>query len=275
MEESGVKPPHCICARRSTVSFPFRPRHAGAQNVPAPLDILHEDARLLVINKPADLVCHPTKGDEWSSLVGRVRLHLGPQAESHLINRLDRETSGIVVVARDLRTARAWRSVWELREVTKRYLAIVEGHVPSAEGVIEAPLGRDDASPVAIKDRVRPDGAAAVTAYRVLSTFVRDGAPFTHLEVVPRTGRKHQIRIHLAHLGHPIVGDKIYGPDERIYLDFVAGRMSAAQGARLRMANHALHAASLEATVDGGSFRFECAPPPPFQAFLPPAATTL
>ncbi len=234
-------------------------------------EIVHEDADLLVINKPADLVCHPTKGDEYSSLVSRVRLHLPPGAEAHLINRLDRETSGLVLVGKTPEAARAWRAIWERREVVKRYQAIVEGHLGPDQGRISAPLGKDESSPVAIKDCVRPDGAPSETDFRVLRRFERQGAPYTHLEVIPGSGRKHQIRIHLSHLGHPIVGDKIYGPDPQMYLDFVVGRLSAAQQARLRLANHALHAGTLEAECLGRAWRFHAPPPPEFLGFLQPA----
>src|SRR5688572_28798688 len=92
-------------------------------------DIIHEDADLLVINKPADLVCHPTKGDQYSSLISRVRLYLGPDAKPHLVNRLDRETSGVTVVAKHPEAAGELGKLWETRNVAKRYLAIVHGHV--------------------------------------------------------------------------------------------------------------------------------------------------
>ena len=125
-------------------------------------EILHEEDDLLVINKPAGLVCHPTKGDERSSLVGRIRLYLGADRPVHLINRLDRETSGVVVVGKSDEAARELRRLWENREVQKNYWAIVHGHVTESEGMIDAPLGSDDASEVAVKDCVRDDGAAAV-----------------------------------------------------------------------------------------------------------------
>ena len=126
-------------------------------------DIIHEDRELLVINKPAGLVCHPTKGDEYSSLISRVRLHLGPDSRPHLVNRLDRETSGVTMVAKDLATARELRRLWEQRQVEKDYLAIAHGHPPETHGVIDAPLGKDVQSRVVIKDCVRADGAAART----------------------------------------------------------------------------------------------------------------
>src|SRR5689334_59831 len=102
--------------------------------------VIHEDADLLVINKPAGLVCHPTKGDEFSSLISRVRLHLGPNCPPHLVNRLDRETSGIVLVAKSSDAAGELGRLWETRRVLKEYHAIVHGHVPIETATIEARL---------------------------------------------------------------------------------------------------------------------------------------
>src|SRR5258706_778813 len=117
-------------------------------------EIIHDDEDLLVINKPADLVCHPTKAGIYSSLISRVRLFLGT-AEAHLVNRLDRETSGIILVAKNLPVAVELRRLWEERLVKKEYLAIVHGHVAPSKGCIDAPLVRDEHSRVAIKDTVR------------------------------------------------------------------------------------------------------------------------
>jgi 23S rRNA pseudouridine1911/1915/1917 synthase len=206
------------------------------------LEVVHEDAELLVINKPAGLVCHPTKPDGYSSLISRVRDYLGPAALPHLINRLDRETSGLVVVAKDPTTARALRRPWENRQVQKHYLAIVHGHLRESQGVIDAPLGKDEQSRVATKNCVREDGASARTEFTLQRSFTRSEGTFSLVHVRPLTGRKHQIRIHLAHIGHPIVGDKLYGDDESIYLDFVHGTLSSTQRAKLVFPNHALHA---------------------------------
>jgi 23S rRNA pseudouridine1911/1915/1917 synthase len=230
------------------------------------LQVLHEDDHLLVVNKPADLVCHPTKDGPLSSLIARVRTHLGND-EGRLVNRLDRETSGVVLIAKGAGVAGELGRV-VAGPAVKTYWAIVHGHPAEARLRIVAPLGKDLDSPVAIKDCVRADGAAAETRVRVMRTFERDDEPFTLLEVTPLTGRKHQIRIHLAHAGFPIVGDKLYGSDELRYLRLVEHCLTDDDRRALRMSSHALHARALAFEWRGQAWRFEAAPSEEFQAFL-------
>jgi len=259
-------------------------------------DIIFEDGELLVINKPAGLVCHPTKNGELSSLIGRARLHLNNcrsrcesahssifekvqseltfAAAPHLVNRLDRETSGVVIIAKNPAVAGELGKILESRAVQKEYLAIVHGHVRAEHVLIDAPLGRDERSLVAIKDCVRSDGAAAQTDFFVEHRFFRPStlnfqpSTFSFLRITPRTGRKHQIRIHLAHLGHAIVGDKLYGGDEDLYLALVENRLTGAQRAKLIFENHALHARSIKFVWRGREMEFSCKPEVWFKEFI-------
>lgn len=230
--------------------------------------VLHEDDDLLVLHKPAGLVCHPTKGDAWSSLVSRVRLYLGTEGEPQMVHRLDRETSGVMIFAKTPEAALDLRNLWQSGMVTKEYQAIVHGHLAEEEGLVEFPLGKDEFSEIAIKDRVRPDGASARTRWWRVRCLHHPWGAFTLIRVRIDTGRKHQIRIHMAALGHPLVGDKLYGPDESLYLDFVHDRLTEDQCRQLLLPQQALHAARLWLPWKGEEREFRSNPEPPFLEFL-------
>lgn len=232
------------------------------------LDVVYEDDDMLVVDKPAGLVVHPSKTGEMSSVVGRTRLYLR-HSEGRLVNRLDRETSGLVLIAKSAPVASELGRLLAAGGMSKRYAAIVHGQLaPGTERRILAPLGKDERSPVFIKDCVRDDGAAAETHIRCVSVVTRAEGSFSLLEVTPITGRKHQIRIHLAHIAHPIVGDKLYGVDELIYLRLVAGRITDDDRSRLLLEYHALHAGSLQFTWRGRAWSFEAPVPRRLTAFL-------
>ncbi len=213
--------------------------------------ILHEDERLLVVDKPGDVVCHPSKHGPWSSLVGAAREHAG-LATVHLVFRLDRETSGVVVLAKEPRMARRLQMAMQERRVSKSYLAVLTGELADAVRV-DQPLGTDTASPVFMKSAVCAEGQASVTRFEPLAR----AAGFTLARVTTETGRKHQIRAHAQWLGHSIVGDKIYGPDARLYLEFIDGGWTPELEARLLMPRQALHCARIEFQAEATALAFE------------------
>jgi 23S rRNA pseudouridine1911/1915/1917 synthase len=202
--------------------------------------IRYEDDRLLVVDKPGDVVCHPSKAGPWSSLVGAVREYTGLETV-HLVFRLDRETSGIVVLAKEPRLASRLQRAMQERKVVKRYQAILVGAL-SESVTVDQPLGPDVSSPVFVKNAVRPDGQRSVTHF----VPVAQGGGFTLARVNLETGRKHQIRAHAQWLGYPVVGDKIYGPDARCYLEFIDHGFTPELAAKLLLPRQALHCWEIE-----------------------------
>ena len=213
--------------------------------------ILQNDDRLLVVNKPGLVVCHPSKHGPWSSLVGACREYLGVE-RLHMPSRLDRETSGVVVLAKDAALGSALQKAIQLREVSKTYLAILEGRL--AEPVtVEQPIGKDTGSEVVVRRWVTPDGAASTTAFEPIES---NGA-YTLVRIRPLTGRLHQIRVHAAWLGHPVAGDKLYGPDQRLFLEFIAEGFTRNLASKLPLRRQALHASQLEFRLESGTMTFD------------------
>jgi 23S rRNA pseudouridine1911/1915/1917 synthase len=225
-------------------AWPRRPKTQGPVRMITPGEvprwIVYEDERLLVVNKPGDVVCHPSKAGPWSSLVGALREYSGLPTV-HLVFRLDRETSGIVVLTKDAAMASRLQVAMQKRKVGKVYLAIVTGELREPV-TVNQPLGDDVHSVVFLKSAVTEDGQASVTHFTPLAS----SGGFTLVRVVTETGRKHQIRAHAQWLGHTLVGDKIYGPDARCYLEFIDHGWTENLARQLLLSRQALHCASID-----------------------------
>jgi 23S rRNA pseudouridine1911/1915/1917 synthase len=223
--------------------------------------IVYEDARLLVVSKPGDVVCHPSKAGPWSSLVGATREYT-QLPTMHLVFRLDRETSGVVVLAKDAEMASRLQTAMMKRKVGKKYFAILTGEL-AAPVTVDQPLGDDTASPVFVKSAVCAGGQPSVTHFTPVAT----GGGFTLVRVVTGTGRKHQIRAHAQWLGHNLVGDKIYGPDARCYLEFIDHGWTEGLAAKLLLPRQALHCAEIDLRPAGLEFDFSAPLPEDLQEF--------
>jgi 23S rRNA pseudouridine1911/1915/1917 synthase len=234
---------------------------------PIPLGILYEDEHLLVINKPAGMVVHPAPGHTSGTLVNALLARFPAWAELDwweseedeeeagadyprpgIVHRLDKDTSGLLIVAKSAGARSALQAQFQARQVEKVYLALVHGVPPAPAGLIDAPIGRDPRQRKRMA--VVAEGRPAVTAYRVLEPL----GEYALLEVMPKTGRTHQIRVHLAFIGHPVVGDEVYGR----------------RRSRLACPRQFLHAArlSFRHPVTGRPMEFSAPLPPDLQAVL-------
>jgi 23S rRNA pseudouridine1911/1915/1917 synthase len=239
------------------------------------------------VDKPPFLLTHPTKPDQrttlWKELRDLLAFEIANGGQVSIVNRLDRETSGLVLVAKTAAAARRFGLLMQEHRLHKEYLAIVWGWPEWETTIVDAPLtrqGKHQASAIWLKQMIHPDGAPAQTEFRVEQRFTRSTSPpspaasrlplpgqgedggegriniqkgncafsenkFALVRALPTTGRTHQIRVHLASLGHPVVGDKIYGPNEQLYLEFIETGWTPNLERQLLLPRHALHSAKL------------------------------
>ncbi len=195
------------------------PTTAIAQDIP--LTIVYEDAHLLVVNKEKGMVVHPAPGNPDGTLVNALLHHcgdslsgIGGEIRPGIVHRIDKDTSGLLVVAKDDATHVGLSAQMAEHSVERVYHAMVYGRFSRDEGFVEAPLGRskNDRKKMAVMREGEPHSKAAYTGYRIVNRFEK----FTEVECRLKTGRTHQIRVHLAHIGHPVAGDAVYGPRDVI-----------------------------------------------------------
>jgi 23S rRNA pseudouridine1911/1915/1917 synthase len=192
-----------------------REQSKNVEPIRAPLDVVYEDEYLLIVNKSRSMPTHPSKGNSLITLANAVAYYLGMPTVFRAINRLDRDTSGLVLIAKDAFSAGLLGKMMKNREITKKYTAVVSGVPNEKHGIIDAPIAREREGD--IKRVVRSDGKRAVTEYELIE-LLEDGNSLCR--VLLHTGRTHQIRVHFAHIGHPLVNDFLYGTrasDEETY----------------------------------------------------------
>lgn len=193
-----------------TIDFPHESSNFVAENIP--LDIIYEDDDLLMLNKQAGIVCHPTKGHPGHTISNGLQHYIdtnNKEFKIRFINRLDMDTSGVLAIAKNSHSQDSVVKQMQKNRVEKKYLAVVKGIIKDDFGTIDQPIGQPD--PLLVQRGVVEDGDESTTHFKVIARYPKG---YTLVELLLETGRTHQIRVHLAYLGHPIVGDHLYGESE-------------------------------------------------------------
>ncbi|MFN3965846.1 MAG: 23S rRNA pseudouridine(1911/1915/1917) synthase RluD [Silanimonas lenta] len=262
LDGAEVKPRQMLRGGETITLWVTPSLETRAEPEPIPLDLRHVDEEVLVLNKPAGLVVHPGAGNPRGTLVNAL-LHFDPKLaelpRAGIVHRLDKDTSGLMVVARSLRAHAALVEQLSSRHVHRQYLAVVAGSMV-AGGTVDAPIGRHPGD--RIRQAVSENGREAVTHYRVRERF----RSHTLVECRLETGRTHQIRVHMAHIRHPLVGDPLYGGALRLPRAATPALAEALRGFR----RQALHAETLGFThpATGEALRFQAEAPEDFQRLL-------
>ena len=250
------------------ITFPaLRATEVVAQELP--LQVLYEDAHLIVINKPAGLVVHPAPGHSEGTLVNALLHHcqdlagIGGELRPGIVHRLDKDTSGVMLATKDDQTHLRLAEQFQVHSITRRYVALVHGLLPKDVGRVDCPIGRHPLERKKMSGKCR-NGRRAVTHWQVLQRFPDDRLTLVELNL--ETGRTHQIRVHFAEMNFPLVGDPLYGK---------SGRINEMKDATLRtllsaLGRQALHAKILGFThpISGNYMEFECSLPDDLQTIL-------
>ncbi|MHC5062759.1 MAG: RluA family pseudouridine synthase [Planctomycetota bacterium] len=229
-----------------TVRIPQRPEPEEVAPGDFDLPVLFEDRYMIAVDKPPGLAVHPAGKRVHGTLIHHLhKRYRRPDDPAHdvvprLMHRLDRETSGVVAIGLDEQFHSEVAKQFEDRQVSKTYLAVVHGRPADPSGLIDFGIGPDKRSAIRLKLAAHRDGGGmpALTQYKVISSNAR----YSLVELLPKTGRTHQLRVHMSAIGCPLVGDKIYGLDENIFLEQLEGELSAESRERLVLSRHALHA---------------------------------